>query len=76
MIVTDEPVPDERIHASAVREHQRWRPQRTDMVRQKDRDLTELAWALRRLGMYKPELAQVLDLSPIQLDRVLDGKRA
>ena len=69
-------VVDERIHAGAVREHQRWRPQRTDVVRQKDRDLTELAWALRRLGMYKPQLAQVLDISLVQLDRVLDGKRA
>lgn len=68
-------IQDER-DCAAVREYQRWRPQRIDVVRQKDRDLTELAWALRRLGMYKPQLARVLDLSLVQLDRVLDGKRA
>lgn len=72
----DQTITDERRAAGAVREHQSWRPLRNDVVRQKDRDLTELAWALRRLGMFKPELADVLGISLVQLDRVLAGRRA
>lgn len=70
-------VPDERILAGAVREYQRWRAQHGALpIRQKDRDQTELAWALYRLGTYKPEIADVLGISLVQLDRVLAGKRA
>ena len=69
-------IQDERT-GPTVREYQRWRAQHSSMpVRQADRDRTEYAWAMRRLGYHQPEIADILGISLIQLERVLAGGRA
>ena len=45
-------------------------------LRQVDRDRTELGRALTRLGMDKHEIAEVLGVHWLLLDRVLAGGRA
>ena len=45
-------------------------------IRQVDRDRTELARALTRLGMEKHEIAEVVGVHWLLLDRVLAGGRA
>jgi hypothetical protein len=51
-------------------------PSRPGELRQVDKDRTELARALVRLGMDKREIADVLGIGWLLIDRVLAGGRA
>jgi hypothetical protein len=63
-------------------ERARWTPEfhniraRPGELRQVDKDRTELARALVRLGMDRREIADVLGVGWLLLDRVLAGGRA
>lgn len=67
-------VRDER-QSPAVREFRNIRAAPGEL-RQVDRDRTELARALTRLGMDKHEIADVVGVHWVMLDRVLAGGRA